>query len=628
MTQKKDDKNTIFGHLKQVFHTDETFHETEVQGNRLGTAVMSASGIILGIILILNAAGVFKMDMSVVLGPLVQGIIETAAVTFICILFRFDKRWLKWMLVIVMAVVYARLDGVFTHKAWILMVIPVIFSARYFSRKLTVFTTVITSALFLISALWGSVYGLFDLNIVSLPQGTQMVSEGGYLDQAVLDTGFDRGTLLLDTFLFNYIPKWMIFFVVALISMNIARRGRYMVMRQRERDEENARIESELELARRIQSDMLVTVFPAFTQENGYGLYASMTPAREVGGDFYDFFMIDDTHLGMVIADVSGKGIPAAMFMTKAMTLIKGSAQPGRSPEEILADVNVKLCENNYEEMFVTAWFGILDKTSGRLQAANAGHEYPFFKQSGGDFSLLKDKHGFVLGGMPESEYTGYEIMMEPGACIFVYTDGLPEAESDGHGFFGMDRILDTLNKDSGRTPEDIINDMSKTVKALTEGVPQFDDLTMMCVKYCGRTDTDDTVVVAAEINNAGYVADHINKCLEKRGCPDKVKNQINIAVDEIFSNIAKYAYAPGTGDVAVKTEYDEDKKKICVKFADKGKKYDPLEAEEPDISLSADERTPGGLGVFMVKKLMDEVEYEYRDEQNILKITKCFYDK
>lgn len=618
MSNNTDEKINIFGRFKSALMTDETFHETEIRANRLGTIVMAASCIILGIILVLNLTGFFKTDISLTFGPLVQGIIETAAVTVICIIFRFDRWWLKWMLVIVMSVVYAILDGIFTHKAWILMVIPVIFSAGYFSRKLTIFTTVITSVLFFISALWGAENGLFDLNIVTLPEGLQMVSRGGYIDQAVLDTGFDRSTMVWDAFFYNYIPKWMLFFIVALISMNIARRGRNMVMRQHEKDIEDARIESELELARRIQTDMLETDFNGLSNGRSFKIFASMTPAKEVGGDFYDFFMIDETHLGLVIADVSGKGIPAALMMTRAMTLIRGSIMTGRLPAEVLSDVNIKLCQNNDEGMFVTAWVGVLDTDTGVLHAANAGHEYPLLSRAGRSFSAIKDKHCFVLGGMESAKYTGYETRMEPGDSLFLYTDGLPEAESASVGFFGMERLLEALNKEKDETPEIIIRDMIHSVGSFTGDGPQFDDLTMLCIKYSGHTGP---LVVSAKLENVPAVTDHINKKLQKIACPDKVRDQINISVDEILSNIAKYAYVPGSGNVTVNAEIDDHR--VCITFSDEGRRFNPLETEDPDIFLAAEERNPGGLGIYMVKKMMDEVNYEYRDGHNILKITK-----
>ena len=485
MTDLKTKKEKTKNLFKKLYE-DGVFHETEKQANRLGALVMAASGILLAIILILNATGVFRMSETVVFAPMIAGIIAAGGVTVVCIIFKFDKWWLKYMLVFTLIVVYAFLDGIFTHKAAIIMAIPVIFSSRYFSRKLTVMTACMCTAAFFISAMWGAVWGLFDLNIVSLEKGTRMISEGGFLDQAVLDTGFDRKSTIKDVLLFNYLPKWMVFTVIALISINIARRGRSMVLKQHEKDMENARIESELELARKLQADMLIHDFPAFPEQSSFDICAVMTPAREVGGDFYDFFMVDDDHLAVVIADVSGKGIPAALFMTSSMTLIKSYTTSGHDPGDILSLVNERLCDKNPEGMFVTAWLGILDIRSGKLRAANAGHEYPILKDPDGAFGLIKDKHGFVLGGMGGMKYNSYEIDMHHGSMILLYTDGLAEAENEGEEFFGTDRILDTVNVLDKCDPKAVLDSLQKAVARFSAGEPQVDDLTMVCLEFRG----------------------------------------------------------------------------------------------------------------------------------------------
>lgn len=482
-------KNNLWKIVKSKLTTEDIFHETQIRANKLGAVVMAASGIILAVILILNTTGIFRMNSNVVFFPLIHGIVETGIVTALCIIFRFDKWWLKYLLVIGLCVAYARLDGIFTHRAAILMAVPVIFSSRYFSRRLTVFTTVLCAGLFFVSAIWGTFYGLFDLNLVTMEEGTVMLSEGGYLDQAVLDTGFDRKQLLPDALLFSYLPKACVFTVISIISINIANRGRQMVIRQHEKDVEDARIESELKLAGRIQSDMLRNDWPAFPDRNEFDIYASVRPARIVGGDFYDFFMTDDDHLCLIIADVSGKGIPAALFMSRAMTIIKSAAVPEKTPDEILSDVNVKLCDNNEDEMFVTAWMGLLDIRTGRLRAVNAGHEYPFFKKPGGEFEMIKDKHGFVLGGMPDAKYTGYTIQMDPGSTLFLYTDGLVETENEKHEFLGIDKALSEINKEAVSVPEKILKNMQEVSDLFAGETPQFDDLTMLCITYLGGDD-------------------------------------------------------------------------------------------------------------------------------------------
>ena len=252
---------------------------------------------------------------------------------------------------------------------------------------------------------------------------------------------------------------------------------------------EKERVGTELSLAARIQTDMLPNKFPAFPDRNEFHVYASMDPAKEVGGDFYDFFFVDEDHLALVIADVSGKGIPAAMFMMMAKNMIQNQAMAGHSPQEVLEAVNRGICENNEESMFVTVWFGILDLVNGVLTAANAGHEYPVLKKPDGPFETVKDKHGFVLGAMEGMKYKEYELKLEPGAKLFVYTDGLSEAQDIENQLFGSERIIETLNSVMDETPEGILQAMTGAVDRFVGEAEQFDDLTMLCVEYRGKTE-------------------------------------------------------------------------------------------------------------------------------------------
>ena len=251
---------------------------------------------------------------------------------------------------------------------------------------------------------------------------------------------------------------------------------------------EKERVGTELALATRIQADMLPNKFPAFPDRQEFHVFASMTPAKEVGGDFYDFFFVDDDRLALVIADVSGKGIPAAMFMMMAKNMIQNQAMAGHSPQEVLGTVNQLICENNKEEMFVTVWFGILDLGSGILTAANAGHEYPIIKTPDGPFEVFKDKHGFVLGTMEGMRYKEYELHLEPGAKLFVYTDGLSEAQNSEEELFGRNRIVQALNSAMDESPEGLLRAVDEAVGEFVGDAEQFDDLTMLCVEYSGRS--------------------------------------------------------------------------------------------------------------------------------------------
>ena len=247
---------------------------------------------------------------------------------------------------------------------------------------------------------------------------------------------------------------------------------------------ESSKIKTELSLATRIQANMLPNIYPAFPERPEFDVFASMDPAKEVGGDFYDFFLIDEDHLCLVMADVSGKGVPAALFMMAAKIILANYAKMGKSPAEILTVANNSICASNREDMFVTVWLGILEISTGKLTAANAGHEYPVIKQPDGKFELYKDKHGLVIGGMEGLRYKEYTIDMKPGAKLFLYTDGVPEATDSNDQLFGTERMVEALNTNADAIPEEILKTVRASVDGFVKNAEQFDDLTMLCMEY------------------------------------------------------------------------------------------------------------------------------------------------
>ena len=245
---------------------------------------------------------------------------------------------------------------------------------------------------------------------------------------------------------------------------------------------ERERIDAELELATRIQANTLPNIFPAFPERTEFDIFASMKPAKEVGGDFYDYFLIDDNHLGLVMADVSGKGIPAAMFMMLSKILVNNFAMLGGSPGKVLEQTNTQICKNNEEEMFVTIWFGVLEISTGKVTAASAGHEYPFLKKANGEFELFKDKHGFAVGGFDGAKYREYEFTLEKGGTLFLYTDGVAEATNSNEEIFGTERMCAALNKEPEASPRELLENMKRELDEFVGDAPQFDDLTMLAV--------------------------------------------------------------------------------------------------------------------------------------------------
>ncbi len=286
---------------------------------------------------------------------------------------------------------------------------------------------------------------------------------------------------------FSYGVQFIIFATVgaAVFMFSVIVRNQNDIYEKQQK--ENSRIETELSMASSIQFDMLPNIYPAFPDRPEFDIYASMTPAKEVGGDFYDFFLVDDDHLCMVMADVSGKGVPAALFMMASKIILANNAMLGKTPAQILTDTNNAVCSNNREEMFVTVWLGILELSTGELSYANAGHEYPALMQANGRFELIKEKHELVLGGVEGLKYKEHNLKMEPGSKIFLYTDGVVEATNLKNELFGTDRLISALNDDLSAEPEDILKFVREKVDVFVDKAEQFDDLTMLCIEYKGN---------------------------------------------------------------------------------------------------------------------------------------------
>ena len=382
-------------------------------------------------------------------------------------------------------------------------------------------------------------------------------------------------------------------------------------------DEAAARFDKDLEIAKQIQQSALPSVFPPYPNRKDFSIYASMNATKEVGGDFYDFYLVDENHLAFVVADVSGKGIPGAMFMMTSKTLIKSFAESGLPVHEVLTNVNTQLCQNNEAGMFVTAWMGILDLQTGLIKFANAGHNPPLVKHKDGSYEFLKGKVNFVLAGMDMVKYKEQELQLQPGDEIYLYTDGVTEAHNSNNELFGENRLLESLNSTKGMSVEDICKKVKEDVDAFVCDAEQFDDITMLCVQL-NEIDSYNGITIVPSMETVPQVAEFMETEMEKFEISPKISMKMLIAIDEIYSNIVRYS---GATEAIVSIKKSDNTLKL--QFKDNGKPYNPLDSKEPDITASAEDRSIGGLGIFMVKKMLDKVEYKYVDNYNILTLTK-----
>ncbi|MCQ2551507.1 MAG: SpoIIE family protein phosphatase [Clostridia bacterium] len=382
---------------------------------------------------------------------------------------------------------------------------------------------------------------------------------------------------------------------------------------------EKERMGSELNVATNIQAGMLPSSFPAFPEREDFDVYATMNPAKEVGGDFYDFFMVDEDHLAIVIGDVSGKGVPAALFMVIAKTLIKNYAMMGLEPSEIFETVNNALCEGNEQDIFVTAWMAVVDLKTGQVKYVNAGHNPPLIKL-GDSFSYIEQKPGLVLAAFENFKYKQGQFTIQPGDRIYLYTDGVTEATDKGGNLYGEDRLIEFINSRADAPIERVLHGIRRDIDDFVGEAEQFDDITMLLFDLTKKT-KGKRLELDATLDSMGRVMDFIDTELDRLGANMKAKAQIDIAVDELYSNMARYAYGDQVGKVII--SMSSEGKNVRIKFINSGEPFNPLEKEDPDVSLGLEDRDIGGLGIFISKNIMDKMEYEYLDGYNVITVEK-----
>ena len=387
--------------------------------------------------------------------------------------------------------------------------------------------------------------------------------------------------------------------------------------------QERAKINSELSIAKSIQASSLPNVFPPFPDKSEFDIFALMEPAKEVGGDFYDFYFINDTKFMFLIADVSGKGVPAALFMMTVKTLINNISQVNDDPKYLIKKINKKICETNKEGFFVTMLAGIIDIKTGELNIINCGHNLPLIKRHNGAYEYLGLNSNIVLGVFEDAEFEIYNTVMKSGDILYTYTDGVTEAINIDDEIYGEEKLYECLNNIKDTKPSNIAQKVKDSIKKYTDSVPQSDDITMLIFKYNGESNEviNNMKTFKQIVTQENYKAFYswLHDALKEWKINDDLTNKLDMCAEEIFANVAFYAYPNGQGLIEVSlNKYDNN---IILEFKDEGIAYNPLEKPDPDITLPPEERPIGGLGIYMVKKLSDEISYKREDDNNILRL-------
>jgi phosphoserine phosphatase RsbU/P len=384
------------------------------------------------------------------------------------------------------------------------------------------------------------------------------------------------------------------------------------------------RIESELQIAHEIQMSMVPKIFPPFPDRSEFDIFATLVPAKEVGGDLYDFFFIDDNHLCFAVGDVSGKGVPASLFMAVTKTLFKATGTKGGSPGEILARLNEQICLDNDSCMFVTLFCGILNVRTGEIDYSNGGHNLPYHLSRHG-VKPLENTGGRALGVLEKGVYRSERLLLGAGESLFLYTDGVTEAMDAKGAFFSDQRLEQFLSRTHFTGPRQVIGQLVDEVKTFSAGAPQSDDITALVLRYAGPAETVEQgfeIDLKNHLSELSKVSQRLSEFGARHHLGPKVVHDVSLALEEILTNVISYGY-DDSEEHQILVRLSLEGGNFTAEVEDDGRPFNPLAVAEPDITKPVDERAVGGLGIHLVRKLMDGVEYKRQGDKNILTIKK-----
>jgi sigma-B regulation protein RsbU (phosphoserine phosphatase) len=388
----------------------------------------------------------------------------------------------------------------------------------------------------------------------------------------------------------------------------------------------NERMSEELNFARDIQMGLLPLIFPAFPTRSEFSIFASLIPAREVGGDFYDFYFLDEHHLCFVVGDVSGKGAPGALLMAVSKTLSKSRAMDDFSPSSILTHVNTELSQNNDAAMFVTVFLGIMDIRTGKIEYTNAGHNPPYIRRKGGSVEKLDAFHGPVIGAMPNLHYKEDTTVLEQNDIIVVFSDGITEAMNIDDELYSDAHFEQFLATENLNTSQKLVDQVVRDVKRHEGDAEQADDITIMALKFTGQTDVEETGRLDLKIKNQltelAVVEEKFEAFCQEFKIPDMARQQVSMVLDEILNNVVSYAYRDENEHI-IDVEFVLSGPRLVITVRDDGVPFNPFALDPPNIAMTLDEREIGGLGIYMVRSVMDEYMYNRHIGRNVVTLVK-----
>lgn len=587
---------------------DDVLYRNEIKSNRVVALTLLIVALIMPTIYILRYYEVieYKRDPFDMIIWIVFALnIAPVILTFIL---RGRGKWLKFIMILSLFISVTAICLFWGAAASLLMVLPLIIATRYNKRYITIISAFIGVVVLVVSRILAyKITGYIDYRVLTDSQILNFLFDG-----SVDETQYNHSL-----FTYSIIPESIMYLAVSYVCIMISDNGTKLLQEEKLSAENNAKISSELELARSIQLNMLPKSLDDEDNDGNYLVDAMMVPAKEVGGDFYDYFSIDESHICVLVADVSGKGVASGMFMAKAKTLIR-SKMLDHSLSDVFKIVNNDLCEGNVDGLFITAWIGILSLDNGELNYTNAGHTPPLIMTKKG-VKTLKQEPNFVLAGMEDVEYESFTYKMQEGETLILYTDGITEALNKEKKLYGEERFISLLNDFKGE-PNTLLQTIKEDVDKFSSSCPQTDDITLLSLKFIKKQKNIISKEFLANVNNVKEVLDYTSESLDALKVKKEEQAKIKIIVEEIYLNIANYAYKYHTGKAYI--GFKKKDKLIQITFKDQGSPFNPLTYAHPNIQEGVEEREVGGLGIHMVITMSDDIKYRY-DGSNILTVFK-----
>ena len=531
----------------------------------------------------------------------------------------------KFFVVFSFILVVATLNVLLPRNALIAWALCIIMTNHYYNPKLGLFTFIVSIVLMLICLYFSMFVGEYDANILG---GNELVDHNvvevfgiqeryELLHQALLD-GKNR---YFEAFVYAYVPRALLLSLIFIVCHSLNMRTYKLLVDEIKVNSEQQKTITELDVAKDIQ---LATLPTEFVTSKDVEIQAELKAAKQVGGDFYDYFVLDDDHVGLLIADVSGKGIPAAMFMMKTITCFRNIVSINKTPSETLKEVNRVINKGNDSNMFVTCFFAIINTKTGVMKFSNAGHNPPIVGQTK-HYQFLKCQPGFVLGPMKEAFVNDEEYKLNNGDTITLYTDGITEARNEKGEFYGEERLKLLFNKKEFSCLVELHHSLKDDIERFVDGADQADDMTYLTLKYHGDNYLFKEQRFRGVKENLSAMLELISDFGHEMKLEEMFINNLSVVADEMLSNIIKYGYANYTDDIFIRLLFNVDKNEFVITLIDRAVKFNPFEVNNQPVGGDVSQIREGGLGILIVKKLMSEYAYDYINGKNIVTLKKKF---